>query len=131
MSICRRTALGWLAAGLLVGALPATAAERAPFDAKAFQAAQEQGRPILVYVSAPWCPTCAAQKPILANLAARPEFRELSIFDVDFDTQKDLLRTFNVRMQSTFVVFKGRTEVARSVGETRPAMIESVIKKAI
>lgn len=66
---------------------PAAAIEPRAFDAKAFAAAQQAGKPILVAVHASWCPTCKAQKPILSELMAEPKFKDLIYFVVDFDTQ--------------------------------------------
>jgi thiol-disulfide isomerase/thioredoxin len=84
-----------------------------------------------VEVSAPWCPICKTQKPILAKLAEQPRFKDLVIFDVDFDTRKDVLRQFNARMQSTLIAFKGETETGRSVGETQPEWIEGLVEKTL
>ncbi|MGD0533561.1 MAG: thioredoxin family protein, partial [Methyloceanibacter sp.] len=72
------------------------AADRIPFDQKAFEAAQAAGKSILVDVSAPWCPVCRAQKPIIEKLSLLPEYKDLQIFDVDFDTQKAVLRSLQV-----------------------------------
>ncbi|WP_426312753.1 thioredoxin domain-containing protein [Methylobacterium fujisawaense] len=110
---------------------PARAAETTPFSDAAFEAAQKAGKPVLVAVSAPWCPICRTQKPILAKLAAEPRFKDLKIFDIDFDSQKDLLRRLNVRMQSTLIAYKGTTEVGRSVGETQPEWIEGLVEKTL
>ena len=107
------------------------AADRIPFDQKAFEAAQAAGKSILVDVSAPWCPTCRAQKPIIEKLSLLPEYRDLKIFDVDFDTQKAVLRTLKVQQQSTLIVFKGSKETDRSVGSTDPSAISDLLKKAL
>ena len=107
------------------------AADRIPFDQKAFEAAQAAGKSILVDVSAPWCPTCRAQKPIIEKLAVLPEYKDLTIFDVDFDTRKDVLRSLKVQQQSTLIVFKGAREIDRSVGSTDPNAISDLLKKAI
>lgn len=110
---------------------PVRATEPVAYDAQAFEAAQGEGRPILVQISAPWCPICRAQKPILAALAADPRFKTLAFFTIDFDTQRDLVRRFGAQMQSTLIVYKGKTEVARSVGETQPEWIEQLLDKAL
>ncbi|WP_232627905.1 thioredoxin family protein [Methylobacterium sp. Leaf118] len=122
-------ALGALSGAATIGA--ARAAAPTPFDPQAFEAAQEAGRPVLVQVSAPWCPICRTQKPILAGLAAEPRFKDLAIYTIDFDSQRDLLRRFDARMQSTLILFKGRTEVGRSVGETQPEWIEQLLEKGL
>lgn len=127
----RRSLLALLALAPLAAAAPARAGESVPYSPEAFAAAQKAGRPILVEVSAPWCPICKTQKPILAKLAADPRFKNLQIFDVDFDSQKDVLRRFDARMQSTLIAFKGETETGRSVGETQPEWIEGLVEKTL
>ena len=121
-------ALSFVAALILPG-LPAQAAEQ-PFTAAAMQAAQAQGKPIVVHVTASWCTTCAAQKPIVQSLLHDPKFKGLTVFDVDFDKQKATLRQYGVRMQSTFIAFKGKDEVGRSTGDTSKASIETLFDKA-
>ena len=112
-------------------AAPAFAMEKKPFNAKAFEAAQAAGNSILIEVHAPWCPTCKAQEPILARLSRQPKFKDMVRFNVDFDSQKALLRQFNVRQQSTLIVFKGKTEAGRSTGDTSAGSIEALLAKAI
>jgi thioredoxin 1 len=97
------------------------------FGQEAFAVAQAADRPILVDVWASWCPICAKQGPTLDKLAADPTFRDMVVFRVDFDTQKDVLRAFGVRMQSTLIVFHGAKETGRSVGETDPAAIRALL----
>jgi thioredoxin 1 len=118
-------------ASLAITVLRAHAAERHAFDAETFAAALETGKPILVHVTAPWCPQCRAQKPIVAALAERPAFDRLIIIDVDFDTQKEALRRLNVQKQSTLLVIKAKAEIARAVGITQPAAIEALMNKAL
>jgi thioredoxin 1 len=83
-----------------------------------FAAAQEAGRTVLVHVTAPWCPTCRAQKPILDELRADAKLADMVFVTLDYDSQKDFLRAHQVRGQSTIIVFKGRQEVNRVVAET-------------
>ena len=109
----------------------AVAADKKPFTAAAFSAAQAAGKPILIDVSAPWCPTCKAQAPILSKLMSDPRFKNVVAFNVDFDSQKDVLKSFNVQRQSTLIVYKGKQEAGRSVGDTNPASIEALLAKAM
>lgn len=99
-----------------------------PFDQGKFQAAQTDGKAILVEVTAPWCPTCRAQKPTLKSVEA--ERPDLVVFEVDFDSKKDVLQQFGVRAQSTLIVFKGSKEINRSTGVTDPAQIRAQIAAA-
>ena len=107
------------------------AANVADFAQQAFVAAQNENKPILIHITASWCPTCAAQRPILARLEAEPEFKDLVVFNVDFDTQKDVVRTMGARTQSTLVVFHGSKEVGRSVGDTNSDSLKALLEKAV
>ena len=128
----RRHLLGALAMSAVValGSI-ASAMDKKPFDQSAFEAAQSAGKPILVEISAPWCPVCKAQAPTLSKLRNEPRFKELVSFNVDFDSQKDLLKRFNVQKQSTLIVFKGKQETGRSTGDTNPGSIEALLGKSI
>jgi thioredoxin len=95
-----------------------------PFTQAKFSAAQKDGKPILVDIFAPWCPTCRAQKPILEELTAKPEFKDLVVLVVDFDHQTDDVHALKAQQQSTLIVYKGAEEIARTVGETNPGNIE-------
>lgn len=101
---------------------------RQPFNDKAFSEAQAAGKPVLIDVTAPWCPTCRQQKPILG--AIEQDRPELVVFEVDFDSAKDVLRQFQVRSQSTLIVFKGKDEVGRSTAETNPEKLRALVAKA-
>lgn len=117
----------------LVASLYAVAARAeigTPFTPAAFEAAQKAGKPILIDVHAPWCPVCRAQAPTLAVLPAVPEFDGLTIFSVDFDSQKDVLRSLGVQKQSTLIVFAGPKETGRSVGDTNPDTIRALVATA-
>ena len=120
-----------LVAASLTAAVPAAqAATEAPFTQAAFAAAQKDGKPILVDITAPWCPTCKAQRPILESLMADPAYKNLVVYQVDFDTQKDVVRAMGATMQSTLIVFHGGTEKGRSAGDTAPASIQALLAKA-
>lgn len=129
--VSRRLLIAGLFASPLFIAATAQAGEWKPFDRAAFTAAQAAGKPILVDVAAPWCSVCRAQKPILAALTSQPAYRKLTVFEVDFDSQKDVLRILGVQKQSTLIAFKGKTETGRSVGDTNPASIDALLKTAI
>lgn len=99
------------------------------FDAAKFAQAQAEGRSVLVEISADWCPVCAQQKPIVHALEA--EFPALTVFDVDFDTAKNVTNMFKAQYQSTLIMFKGRTETARSTGQTDPAAIKALVQSGL
>jgi thioredoxin 1 len=129
--LSRRSVLFATVAASAALAAPVFATETETFDAAAFAAAQEAGKPIFVGIHASWCPICKAQKPILSELMADPKFKDLVYFVVDFDTQKDVVKFFGARMQSTLIAFKGKTETGRSVGERDRASIASLLNKTL
>jgi len=115
----------------VLGAGPTAALEKRKYDDAAFRAAQSANKSILVDVTATWCPTCKAQHKVLDSLTKRPEFADIVVFEVDFDTQKDALKAFNARQQSTLIVFKGAQETKRLVGETGTDSIEGLLKTTL
>jgi len=110
---------------------PARAASPQQFNAQAFADAQKAGKPILIAIHAFWCPTCKAQTPILNELANDPKFKNLAYFVIDFDSQKDLVRRFGARVQSTLIVFKGDKEQGRSAGDTNRTSIAALLNKIL
>ncbi|QGM98885.1 thioredoxin family protein [Methylocystis parvus] len=121
----------FIAAFALLAALTGAAAAEMPFTQAAFSAAQQTGKPIIIHVYAPWCPTCRAQEPILQKLESDPKFSGAASFRVDFDGQKDAVKALKARNQSTIIVFKGEKEVGRSVGETDEKTISALLDKAL
>ncbi len=89
------------------------------------------GKPILVDVFAPWCSVCRAQNPILTKLTREPKYKDLVVFKVNYDDQKDVVRALKVQRQSTLIVFKGTDEVDRSVGDTSELSIEGLLDKTL
>lgn len=126
-----RALVAGLVAVILVGAVPASAAEWKDYSPEALAEAQAEGKPILIDVFAAWCSVCRAQNPILTQLTREPKYKNLVVLKADFDTQKDALKTLNVQRQSTLIVFKGDEEVDRSVGDTSALSIEGLLDKTL
>lgn len=119
----RRHALVCTAAVALTAALSlmagaAQALTLKPFTAADFAAAQKAGTPVAVHFHATWCPTCRAQDKALQSLANDPALKDVTVLKADYDQEKALKKDLKIRTQSTFVVFRGKEEVARSAGET-------------
>ena len=119
--------VGLLATGLFT-AVSVQAATQTTYNAAAFAAAQAAGKPILVAVHAPWCPICAKQRPILADLAKDPAFADMVMMTVDFDSQKDVVKAFGVQKQSTLIVVHGSKETDRSTGVTYDVVIRKLLE---
>ena len=96
-----------------------------------FDKLMAEGKPVLVEVHADWCSTCRTQAPITDALLNKPELSKVTALRVDFDKQKDTVKAFNVRQQSTLIVFKGGKEVGRSIADTSASSIEALIRKAL
>ena len=108
----------------------AQAGEIVPSSMPAYQAAVAQGKPIVFHVQAAWCPVCARQSPVIAELMTQPEFKDYVVLKVDFDQDKRALDLLKVQQQSTLIVNKGATEVARATGTTDPAEIRALLLRA-
>lgn len=117
---------------LLIGlSSMAAAAGSQPFDASAFKAAQTAGKPIVVEIHADWCPECKAQNRVLDRLGSEPRYAGLVRLRIDYDGQKNLVKQFKARQQSTLIVYKGDKELARAVGITSEDEIRALVDKAI
>lgn len=102
-----------------------------PFSQVEFDKLTHEGQPVVLDISATWCPTCKAQKSILDGLMKQTAYKDVTLMTIDFDSAKPTLKKFKVTMQSTLVAFKGDKEVGRSVGDTTPAGIEGLVKKTV
>ena len=111
--------------------LPALAFDTKPYDAETFKAAQSAGKPVLIDIFAPWCPTCKAQHQVFESLQGKPEFAGVTILKVDYDTQTEALKFFKAQRQSTLIAFKGANETGRSVGDTKPESIEALLTSTL
>ena len=114
---------------LLAAAALAGAAEL-PFNQAQFDAARTAGQSVGVVFHADWCPTCRAQAPVLKDLTRSPQFKSLTLFVADFDTEKALRAALKVNQQSTIVVFKGTRETARLTGQTQKPELEAFLREA-
>ena len=130
MSSLRAVAAFAMSVPAVIAAAPAVPAIR-PFDQAAFSAAQKAGKPILVWVHAPWCPVCREQAKTIARVTAEPAYRNMQVFRIDYDTQKPLWQRFGATMQSTVIGFHGKRETGRIAHETDDAKVSAIIRSAI
>lgn len=119
-----------LVAWLVVMCSMAYAVTEHPYTQAAFAAAQAQNKRILVDVEAPWCSTCFIQRPIISKLDKQPALNDLVVFTVNFDRDTKALRALRVSVQSTLILFHGKTEIARLTGETDPHAIDAFLEQA-
>jgi thiol-disulfide isomerase/thioredoxin len=117
------TALFLFSSAAFAAGQPITAAELADIE--------KQGKSAVISTHADWCSTCKAQDKVLSNFMKDPDYKNVVFYQVDYDNQKDLLKTLKVRSQSTIIVFKNGKEVARATGDTKEAALSKLTRQAI
>jgi thiol-disulfide isomerase/thioredoxin len=120
-----------LASIILTATGAVTMAAEVPFSQATFDDLRKAGKPSVVHVYATWCGTCKVQSAIVTSLLAQPEFSSLTLLKVDFDKEKELIQALGVSDRSTFVAFKGATEVGRSVADMNRESIAGLFRRAL
>lgn len=131
MSPLIRFLAGLLFAVSAVLAAPTSAADYPAFDQAAFEKAQADNKPILVFVHAPWCPVCKAQIKTIDQITADAAYKDLVILRIDYDTQPELWRRFGATMQSTLIAFHGAKERSRIAHIAEPAAVTDVLRQTL
>lgn len=125
------TAFALTAIAAMSFAASAAAAERQPYTPAALAAAQAKGRPVLVEVKAWWCPVCASQGRTIKATTAAPQYNNLLILSINYDTQKADWKALGAQKQSTLIGYSGAREVGRVVYTTDKAAINGLLAKTI
>ena len=105
------------------------------FDKKLFDKAQSEGKIVVVSSWIKYCSSCASQMKVL-NQAKKEgklldvNFQNIEYFSFDV-TNKEIANLFNVKFQTTLLIFKDNKEVYRSLGETTEDLIYQALKKTI
>ena len=97
-----------------------------------YQALKKQkatGKTVVVNSYEPWCWSCRKQDKVL--IGAKDEFKDVVFLTYQQGKHKDIAEALNVSVRTTIVVFKGKKEVARIIGQTGKPEIYSAIKKGI
>ena len=115
---------------LLTSAALTHAMDIQPYNAAALAAAQKADKPVALFFRADWCPTCRAQDKVLQKLKAEPGL-DVTVLEVNYDTEKDLKTQYKIQTQSTMVVLHGTKERGRLVGDTTEAGIRAALKSAL
>ena len=116
---------------LLTASGLARALDIQPYTAAALQRAQAAGKPVAVHFHADWCPTCKAQEKAFDGLRGDPQLKGVTVLVANYDVERDLKKSMNVRSQSVVVVFRGSKETARIGGETKPDKIKTALLTAL
>jgi hypothetical protein len=57
----------------------------------------------------------------------RPRFTEVTIFHIDYDRQKHIMRLLGASVRSQMIAFHGESEFGHLVSETDPDLIEAFL----
>ena len=115
---------------ILLIQFPVNAADKyTNFTLSSLEKAKATGKTVVVNSYEPWCWSCRKQDKVL--IGAKNEFKDVVFLTYQQGKHKDIAQALNVSVRTTIVVFKGKKEVARIVGQTEKAEIYSAIKMGI
>ena len=102
------------------------------FDKKLFDKAQSKGKVVIVSSWIKYCSSCASQMKVLNKAKNEGKLLDIKFENIEyfsFDvTNKEIANLFNVKFQTTLLIFKNNKEVYRSLGETTEDLIYQALK---
>ena len=110
-------------------------AKETTFKKELFDKAQADGKVVIVSSWIKYCSSCASQMKVL-NKAKNDgklvdiKFDNIEYFSFDV-TNKEIANLFDVKFQTTLLIFKDNKEIYRSLGETTENLIYEALKKVI
>ena len=99
------------------------------FSIETLEKAKTTGKTIVINSYEIWCGTCSKQTKILDQ--AEKEFNEIIFLSYEQSKNKDIAKKLGIKHRTTIVVYKGKNEVFRIIGQTDKETIYSAIKKGI
>ena len=110
-------------------------AKETTFNKNLFNKAQLDGKIVIVSSWIKYCSSCASQMKVLKNAKNEGELQDIKFDNIEyfsFDvTNKEIADLFDVKYQTTLLIFKDNIEVYRSIGETTKDLIYEAIKTSI
>ena len=119
-----------LVLGLVLSATPVWALDKEPFEQARFDELRANGELVLVDVFADWCSTCAKQQEILSDYVQKHPDVDLHILEVNYDTNKKVVRQLRAPRQSTLLLYVGEEQYWYSVAETDAEVIFNNLNRA-
>ena len=105
------------------------------FNKKLFDKAQSEGKIVIISSWIKYCSSCASQMKVLNQAKHKRKLLDVNFQNIEyfsFDvTNKEIAELFNVKFQTTLLIFKDNKEVYRSLGETTEDLIYQALKKTI
>ncbi len=109
--------------------------KKTTFDKKLFNKAQSEGKIVVVSSWIKYCSSCANQMKVLQKAKKEGELSDIKFDNIEyfsFDvTNSEIANLFDIKYQTTLLIFKGDKEVYRSIGETTEDSIYEAIKNSI
>ena len=99
------------------------------FSEEIFENAKASGKTVVINSYEVWCGTCSKQTKILDQ--AEKEFENIVFFSYEQSKNKDIAQKLDIKLWTTIVVYKGKNEVSRIIGQTDKETIYSAIRKGI
>ena len=109
--------------------------KKTTFDKELFNKALSEGKVVVVSSWIKYCSSCAKQMNVLETAKKEGELLDIKFNNIEyftFDiTNREIANLFNVKYQTTLLIFKGDQEVYRSIGETTENLIYEALKASI
>ena len=99
------------------------------FTIEKFEEAKKNGETVVVTAWNKYCGTCKRQKVVLDQ--AEKDFKDVLFLYYNHPKMKDIAKYLKIDHRSTILVYKGNTEVSRTLGQVDKSVIYSNIKKGI
>ena len=99
------------------------------FTIQKFEEAKKNGEIVVVTAWAKYCGTCQRQKVVLDQ--AEKDFKDVLFLYYNHPKMKDIAKYLKIDHRSTILVYRGNTEVSRTLGQLDKSIIYSNIKKGI
>jgi len=106
------------------------------YSAEAFQKARNDGKVVMLYFTANWCPTCNAQEPVNVEAFKQIENEsDIVVFKIHIldsettDETEELADEFGVRLQHSYVLINPQGEVVFT--HTGPLVKDDLVKNLL
>jgi thioredoxin 1 len=85
-----------------------------------------QHRPVLVYFSASWCPSCKAMKPSVQSFTRSSP--NVALVQVDIDASPEIASRYKVQAVPTVILFKRGQAVLSRPGVLSGAELDALLR---
>ena len=99
------------------------------FTIQKFEEAKKNGETVVVTAWNKYCGTCKRQKVVLDQ--AEKDFKEVLFLYYNHPKMKNIAKYLKIDHRSTILVYKGNTEISRTLGQIDKSVIYSNIEKGI